>query len=102
MGTRSLFYGLDFRQGFYKIKKTYIKLDIIYKYKLIQWDIIHYQVRQILQHPDPTITLNLQLEDLDKHLCHFLTILDWVSVDFGLIPSPTSVGSLFGKEVWGL
>ena len=33
--TSYFFLGLGFRRGFYKIKNIYIKLDVIYTYKLI-------------------------------------------------------------------
>jgi len=38
IGTSCLFFGLGFRRGFYKIKNICIKVDVICKYKLIQYN----------------------------------------------------------------
>ena len=35
IGTSCFFFGLGFQRGIYKIKNICIKLDVIYKYKLI-------------------------------------------------------------------
>ena len=68
---------------------------------------------EIVRHfKDPTFEFDEVFLKICYHMClgslvffflSYIFDLSFVlSVDFGLIPSPTSVGSLFGKEVWGL